>query len=115
MDLRWPVCGGLAVAAVECEVYLCLLVGEGCERRFDVGPHVVGHGNDEEGRVGEDACPACDILDGDAAIAFAWQGADLVVVVLYVEVSKGFCASAGVVDIYLEQLEYRLREPWYCC
>lgn len=57
------------------------LLGGGEERKGggDIGGEVVGHGDGEKGRVGEDAGAALEGGFGDAAVAFGRDGEDGVV------------------------------------
>jgi hypothetical protein len=52
-------------------------------RFLDVGLEIVRDGNDEERVVGEDAGAALEVLEGEAAVAFGGDGADLVEWVLW--------------------------------
>jgi hypothetical protein len=73
----------LAVAGMQGVVERLL---RGCElgKRFlDVGKHVVSDGDDEEGGVGKDPGPACNVFECEATIAFNGDRADFVVLVSY--------------------------------
>jgi hypothetical protein len=68
----------LAVGGSQAKVEVPLSGAEILGRFLDVGFEIVRDGNDEERVVGEDAGAALEVLEGEAAVAFGGDGADLV-------------------------------------
>jgi hypothetical protein len=73
----------LAVGGSQAKVEVPLSGAEILGRFLDVGLEIVRDGNDEERVVGEDAGAALEVLEGEAAVAFGGDGADLVEWVLW--------------------------------
>ena len=86
---------GLAVAAVQAVVEGLLGGRQGGEGRLDVGGQIVPNGHAEQWRVAEDSRSAGDVGGCDAAVAFVWEGADLVERVVWRSFGSDRCEWGG--------------------